>query len=489
MNRTQRKLFTLFFILLFSLVAPTVVLLAQGYRFNLENNIFIHSGSITIKSWPRDIDVSVNGEKQTSKTLNIINGAYTINGLKPGKYTLTCSKSGYTSWEKEIEVHSGVSTEFWNVLLFPEKEIQEINSTNIPGEAQQIFLSPDNNNELVLFTEEDSKRKIYIVNQEEDSNELVFETADYWFVDKKEGLNIEWNSNNKSFILPVVDENNEEDYLLVLKGEETEEVISLNSFLKKDSIHKARWLFNEKNKLVLLTEEGNLYFFDYKKETLKLIDEKVSGFDFADYNIYYSKLPNNTIWSVKQSNIEDKTQVTTEILSLEEEENFVDIIAYDEYRIFVNASDKSLIHNENNKKDLISTLQPSEKISGVQFSDDGKKLLCWNDHEVWYYMLRDWEIQPKRYFGDKITITRSSEIIKNVQWMDNYENIVLSTGSTIRVFEVDPRNKTNISDITALENPIEDKDLLYNKNNQTAYFLDGNSIFSVTLIDTGFLGF
>lgn len=104
-------------------------------------------------------------------------------------------------------------------------------------------------------------------------------------------------------------------------------------------------------------------------------------------------------------------------------------------------------------------------------------------------MLRDWEIQPKRYFGDKITITRSSEPIKNVQWMDNYENIILSTGKKIKVFEVDPRNITNISDIIELENSIDEKDLLYNKDNQTAYFLGKNVIFSVILISNRFLDF
>lgn len=490
MNQTQRRLFALFFVFLFALVAPTVVLFAQGYRFNLEDNIFIYSGSITIKSWPRDIEIYLDGERQTNKNLNLINGSYTINGIKPGKYTLTCSKPGYTSWEKEIRVRSGISTEFWNILLFPEKESQELETLDLTGEVKQIFLFPKKNDQLIFFAQEESSNKIYFLDKEKEESELIFETEKYSFVNKEEGFNIEWNSDNKKFILPVNDEKNQRDFLVInTEDDDTEKFISLNKFFPKDSIIKARWMFDEKDQLVVLTEDGELSFFDYKKEAIELIAENISGFDFSDYSLYYSQLPNNLVWKIKQNDFKNRKQVTTRPFILDEEQKLIDITAYDEDRIVLNSPKKTLIYNQDPKKNVISFLEPTEKISGIQFSNDGKKLLCWNEHEVWYYMLRDWEVQPKRFFGDKITITRSSEAIKNIQWMDNYENIILSTGEEIRSFEVDPRNKTNISNLLLCENSLEEKDLIYNKNNQTAYFLDNNKLFSLVLIDdSGFLG-
>lgn len=490
MNQTQRRLFALFFVFLFALVAPTVVLFAQGYRFNLEDNIFIYSGSITIKSWPRDIEIYLDGKRQTDKNLNLINGSYTINGIKPGKYTLTCSKPGYTSWEKEIRVRSGISTEFWNILLFPEKEAQELETLDLVGEVKQIFLFPKKNDQLIFFTQEESINKIYFLDKEKQENKLIFETEKYSFVDKEEGFNIEWNSDNKKFILPVDDEKNQRDFLVInTEDEDTKKFISLEKFFPKNSIVKARWMFDEKDQLVILTEDGKLSFFDYKKETTELIAENISGFDFSDYSLYYSQLPNNLIWKVKQNDFQNRKQITTRPFVLDEEQKLIDITAYDEDRIVLNSPEKTLIYNQDSKKDVISILEPTEKISGIQFSNDGKKLLCWNEHEVWYYMLRDWEVQPKRFFGDKITITRSSEAIKNIQWMDNYENIILSTDKEVRSFEIDPRNKTNISNLLASENSLAENDLIYNKNNQTAYFLDNNKLFSLVLIDSsGFLG-
>ncbi len=490
MNQTQRRLFALFFIFLFVLVAPTVVLFAQGYRFNLENNIFIHSGSITIKSWPRDINVFLNEEKQNDKNFNLINGSYTINGVKPGKYKLTCSKPGYTSWEKEIQVHSGISTEFWNILLFPKEEFQELETVNLPGKVKQIFLFPDKNDQLIFFTQEESLNKIYFLDKKRNKNELIFETEKYNFVDKEEGLNIEWNSNNKKFILPVDDKKNQREFLVIdTENKNPKEFISLKNLFPKDSIIKTRWMFDEKDIMTILTKNGNLFSFDYKKETTELIEKKVSGFDFSDYNLYYSQLPNNLVWKIKQNNLKDKKQITTEPFILDKEQKFIDITTYDEDRIVLNSPNKTLIYNRDSKKNIITFLKPNEKISGIQFSNDGKKLLCWNNHEVWYYMLRNWEVQPKRLFGDKITITRSSKIIKNIQWMDNYENIILSTDKDVRSFEIDPRNKTNISNLLVSKNSIEEENLIYNKNNQTAYFLDDNKLYSLILIDnSGFLG-
>src|SRR6056297_1754788 len=118
MTRLQRRLFMFFFIFLFLLIAPTIIFFARGYRFDLEHGIFVYSGAVTIKSWPQDVKIYLDGEK-ADKNLNYINGSYTINGVKPGDYLLECRKEGYTSWKKNISVHSGISTEFWNILLFP----------------------------------------------------------------------------------------------------------------------------------------------------------------------------------------------------------------------------------------------------------------------------------------------------------------------------------------------------------------------------------
>ncbi|MFO7807292.1 MAG: PEGA domain-containing protein [Candidatus Moraniibacteriota bacterium] len=487
----------LFFIILFTAIAPVVVLFAKGYRFNLEKGIFVYSGSITIKSWPRDVNIYLNGKRQSNKNYNIINDAYTINGVKPGKYTLSCRKEGYTNWEKEIWVHSGISTEFWNVLLFPEEDTRETLSYNTAG-IEGFFLSPRDQKEIIYFTKdrEGESRNVKLLNTEDNETSTLYSTDKLNFlIDEKE--NIEWNSDNKKILFPFEDQNGEKIYILgEMEDDEISESFNLNQIFKKskgaESIRKVRWMFNKKDEMVILTKDKKLYHFDYKEpEEKTLISDNVSGFDFAGDELYYSQLPNNIIWKSNQSSLDKKKQITNSNFPTQSKEDFVELTAYDENRIFVKTkNNEGFLFNKNPNKNQTEKFKLSENIKNVQFSDDGKKILCWNNHEIWYYMLRDWDIQPKRKSGEKITITRFSNSIKNIQWMENYENIIFTVGDTIKSIEADPRNQLNLKDMITTSQSFPEKSVIYDKGNQTLYYIKNNKLNSTVLINKlGFLGF
>lgn len=492
----------LFFIVVFMMVAPVIVFFAKGYRFNLEDGIFVYSGSITIKSWPRNVDIYLNGEKQTDKNYNVINDAYTINGIKPGSYTLSCEKEGYTNWEKKIDVHSGISTEFWNVVLFPKEPVAETETFKNSSELKQFFLSPRDEEEIVFFSEnkQTGSSEAYLLNTDTQETSLLYSTEELSFIDN-ENLreNVEWNSNNEKVLVPFLSREEEKNYKIIeIKKEEAEQIYDLNQLFnqeekEKKQIKKVRWMFDKKEEMIILTDNRELYHFDYKEiGKRKLIDENVSGFDFADSDLFYSKLPHNIIWKTKQDDPENKKQVTGEKFSFENQDaNFVELTVYDKNRFFIkNENGQGYLFNQNPEKNETQKISMKSPVKNVQFSNDGKKILCWNEYEIWYYMLRDWEIQPKRESGRKITVTRFSSPIKNIQWMENYENIVFSTNETIKSSEVDPRNKLNITNLFRASQNLQEKSVIYDKINQTLYYLDEGNLKSVVLIDKlGFLGF
>jgi hypothetical protein len=502
MTLLQRRLFMLFFIVVFMIVAPIIVLFAKGYRFNLENGIFIYSGSITIKSWPRNVDIYLNGKKQTDKNYNVINDAYTINGIKPGNYTLSCKKEGYTDWNKNINVHSGLSTEFWNVVLFPKESVAEKENFESSADLKQFFLSPRSEEEIVLFSKnkEVNSSEVHLLNTETKKTSTLYSSKKLHFIDNENFReNIEWNSNNKNVIIPFLNQEKEKKYKLIeLNKEEAEQVYDLNQLFNKEEevekqIKKVHWMFDKKEEMIILTNNQELYHFNYKATGgRKLIDKNVSGFDFAGDDLFYSKLPHNIVWKTKQDNLEKKEQVTGEKFSFTNQSaSFVNLTVYDKNRFFIkNKSGESYIFNRNPEKNEVKKITMDSLVENIQFSDDGKKILCWNNYEIWYYMLRDWEIQPKRESGEKITITRFSAPIKNIQWMENYENIIFSINKTIKSSGVDPRNKLNITDLFQVSQELPEKSVIYNKRNQILYYLDEGDLKSVVLIDKlGFLGF
>ncbi|MBT3356048.1 PEGA domain-containing protein [bacterium] len=556
MTITQRRLYLLFFIILFFLTAPVIVLFAKGYRFDTVNNIFVYSGSITIKSAPRDIDIYVDNKKQKKSKLSVINGSYTLNGIRPGKHTIACKKEGYTSWSKTINVHSGISTEFWNILLLPNTGLEE--NTFIVENVKQFFLSPRNNTEVVLFSEKDDLRIVALLNTEDNSVKTIYETSEFNFLPQSEKENVEWSSDNKRILMPFsssdgekifiiakVDKENLEDIIVlndlfkeengvtIKKGLETEtskekgiskkadqkistvpslnEEVSTNQAtiipettqIKDDVTENAsdkiefkqvRWMFNKNDELVILTKNHELLYVDIQKpDQALLLDNQVGGFDFAGNRIYYFHLVDNSIWEIKNNDIETKKQIAS-ILTITDKDSFVKMVTYDQYRIAIMTPNQKLfLFNYEKEEGEVSIKELSGEIQDIQFSDDGKKLLYWSDNEIWYVMLRDWEVQPIREKGEKFMITRSSAPIYNVQWIEDYENIFFTIGDTVKSSGIDTRDHIELVNVQKNDVEIENRDVIYDKNTQLLYSkksVDGQlRLHSSKLIDRGgFLG-
>jgi len=520
MSKTKIRLLIAFFVLLFAITTPTIILYFQGYRFDLKKRIFVHSGSITIKSWPRDIDIYINDKKQNKKKLNALNGSYTINGIRPGRYKISCKKSGYTSWEKFINVHSGISTEFWNVILFPLENRKELVFSDLP--VEQFFLSPREKNEMVLFSKNNNERKIYLLDTEKNESFEIFSTKEFDFIDQLKKENIEWNKNNKKLLLPFYDGQKRKHYFIItLENKKLkEEPLDVNDFLEKHlkqlvfeknqpkeslpplnsdnqtektqdyenkllqeknknsdnnknketaslGIKKIRWMFDKNNELIVLTENNELFYVNIENpQKSTLIEKEVSGFDFAEDELFFSVLPENIIWKVSGENFSQKEQITKKPIPTPAS-SFLEIIAYDKLRISIRDEQNNLyLYNKYPEKLEEDLVLVERNVQGTQFSNDGKKLLYWTTNEIRTLMLREWKTQPIREKGENIFITRFSQPIKNVQWMDNYENIIFSVGEIIKSAEIDTRNRVNIFDIAQANFSLEEGDVLYSKENQ-----------------------
>ncbi len=516
MTLFQRRLFMLFFVALFLLTAPLVIFMARGYHFDRLSGVFVHSGAVTIKSLPRDINIYINGKKQDKGSLSLINGAYTINWLRPGKYTIRCEKEGYTSWEKTISVHSGISTEFWNVLLFPKAE-QELKSY-VTENVKSFFVSPREEGEIIFLSEEENTRKVFLLNTQERIVREIYATQELEFLPPDKEENIEWSSDNQRILIPFWQPKTQtREYVLArVKREGLRDFLSLSQLLNqgqlelpnsplqsspespRDSseiasepdsqseietplspekspleIKQARWMFDENKELVILTTDHQLYYLNIENPQEKiLLAEEVSGFDFAGDRIYYSQLPNNIVWEIKRNDVGSKEQITTTPIEAPSS-GFLKIITYDQYRIaLLNSQEDLFVFNNEKETGEISMEKTASGVKGIQFSNDGKKLLYWTDNEIWTLMLRDWEVQPIREKGQKLFLTRFSTPLHNVQWLDNYEHVLFSTGQEVKVVSLDLRGQAIIMDATQGEWNFPEKSIIYDKESQLLYFQD-----------------
>jgi len=88
-----------------------LMLIAMGYRFT-ENGDLKQSGLIQINSSPKGATVEIDGESQFSHT-------DFSKMLSSGNHRIKISKSGYDTWEKDINVDAGLLTRIEWARLFP----------------------------------------------------------------------------------------------------------------------------------------------------------------------------------------------------------------------------------------------------------------------------------------------------------------------------------------------------------------------------------
>jgi len=497
MTKFKRALFFWTLVALFLIIAPTIVLRAKGYRFDFHRGVFVHSGTISLKNNPQDVSIYIDGDLESS-SINRINSSSNINGLIPKSYNVVVKASGFQDWSKKVEVHSGVATEFWNVLLIRnEYERTEYNSQNI----NRLFISPKD--KLLAYTENlETGMKVKILNIKSNLIENEFEIPNGVYTQEDRQENIEWSPEEDFLSVPVklypvaskITAKNAPSvpakYAYIILDPQKKTSFNLNEFLKKDTIENVRWDPKDKDFLFFLSEKS-LYRANITNATdITLIASDVSSFDLSRSGIFYSQMPTELVFKANLDGQGSRNQITNTFPQALNQPN-KKLIVYDESRIvFINQNKDLFLYNENGEEKTFKKV--SSGIEGIQFSDDGKKLLYWSNNEIFTYFLRDWNVPPTRSANENTSLTRYSESIKNVQWFKDYEHVIFSIGDQFKIIELDPRDHRNVMDLpkTSIDNSVA----VYDHALEFLFFTDkrdeSNYLNSIILPEpTTFLGF
>ncbi|MFH1841517.1 MAG: hypothetical protein ABH800_02030 [Candidatus Nealsonbacteria bacterium] len=118
MTKRKRTALFIFFVFLFFLIAPSIVLYSQGYRFDAEKKYIVQTGAFYIKALPRGNEVFLNDKFE--KKSSVITGSIMTENLIPKTYKVEVKKAEYYSWQKNLEIIEKQVTEAKNIILFPE---------------------------------------------------------------------------------------------------------------------------------------------------------------------------------------------------------------------------------------------------------------------------------------------------------------------------------------------------------------------------------
>lgn len=438
-----RRIFFWILALFFLTTTLLVVFYALGYRFSRERGVFIYGGSITIKSNPRNVVITLDGQPVSQTKINFINGSSHIDGIKPGEYLLEVSAPGFQAWSKKTAVHSGISTEFWNVLLAK----KEYPQTSFSLSSEKRFFASPKNKSIAYTSRDDGTFKVNVLDINSSESDEIFSSSDFEFTDN-EKENIEWSPQSHAVIVPAVKKENNAKHFFIIETD-TKKTLDLKDLAQTENLNFVRWDPEKKNKVYYISDR-NLFSLDLNSPVeKKLVAQNAPSYDFSLESLYYLQLPSGIVYKTNSDGQQAPQQITTSPpadISADYK-----ITVYDEGRIaFLDSgSGKLFIWNKGEKEKYFRELLSSA--SGIQFSDDGKKLLFWNDWEIFVYFTRDWKVQPAREENEILEVTRFSENLKNVQWSKDYEHVIFTASKKIKIAELDRRDYCNIMDIAALK--------------------------------------
>ena len=123
-----RKLTFYFFLILYFLVTPYVILYALGYNFSPTRVHLVKTGLVSIVTAPRSATVTIRGRKFSERTPTA------VRDLLPGRYPVRIQRKGYEPWEKEIEILPEKATRLDPVILLPSRsETEEVSARRYQG--------------------------------------------------------------------------------------------------------------------------------------------------------------------------------------------------------------------------------------------------------------------------------------------------------------------------------------------------------------------
>jgi len=453
MTIRTRRIIYLFFIIFFLIVAPTLILYAQGYRYNFKKWKIQKTGMIFLTSKQKGASVYLNNKLYPQK----IDKNLTIKNLLPDEYLVRVEKEGYYPWQKKLNVYSRETTFTNDAILFKRGVPQNL----VLGRINWINFSKDRKKIIYLFDKK-VEQELWLINLETNKSMLLYKLP---LLDSDKIENINWAASLKKILINIK-KNNKKIYL-VLNIERPEKIISLSDFTSSD-FNQIKWDENSDN--ILYGIKGNkIYQIDLVTQKLTPLIELEIGLNdnLVDYLIknefvYYIKTNKISSFILKER-LENKEKFISRIKLtkslnyhfIEGNNRFLTILDKEKQNLFlINSEFFENIAFTNKNEYLINRLEAKNAL----WQPASNQLLYYNDFEIWIYNLDS---------NKKEIVNRYSEAIEEVIWYPNYEYLIALINNEIRILEISNQEK-NIVNLIKLD---KINSLNIDKEGEKLYFL------------------
>ncbi len=474
MTRKTRTILFFICLFLFLLIAPAVVFYSQGYRFDFEKKKVTQTGAFYFKVLPKSTQIYFDGKLK--KKTDFLFGSTLIENLLPKTYNIQIKKEGYISWEKTLEIKEKQVTEAKNIVLIPENPGFAV----LSKEVKDFFFSPDGK-KIILEEIRENGWQINLYDLKNNVKSYLIGEKDIAKGKKikVDFLSLEFSPDSKRILLKVGFEGKEKYFILDLE-KTPPDLISLD-FLGADI------------KDISFNSQVPQKIFFTKLSEKKIKENKISQTELfeADWEtkeISQAILDNLVTYGISEGNMllisnegflfrtdlsgKKQEQLSFLPFPVKEKVNYQLLVSFP--KILLKEDDNLYFFNQ----DLGNFKKLSAPANSFSFSPDFKKIVYFNNYEIWILFLEEKLDQPPKKAGEEIFLTRFSEKIGEVFWLTSHY-LIFNTGNKIKIAEIDDRDRIQTWDLTEFQNP----EMFFNQKNEKLYLLDeGNLYVSEKLI-------
>ena len=455
---TRRKIFY-GLAALFLLVAPLVILHSRGYIVDLRSFNLVPTGGIFIKTVESGVRVFL--DKNLARETSFISRGALISNLLPGRYTVRVEKEGYQPWSKVVRVRDGEVIEFRSIFLPPATITPQAVFT-APRAAPARLNGLAGRPELILEAGEPEKPVTLSVVQPgigqvsmriaEVSQWRWDRIGSQFYFSRKRGEKTVW------FRAPLGGSASPETRLTfrgLPAGFQAEDIIP----------HPAR-----ANEFYFFA--GGALFLQTQASVPAPIAEQVHAYAVTQDRIYY--VAKNGFFVATSLEGRDTLVLGRKGLVLDEARPAKFVAVPSGVVAVLDSADGLFLYRPGVDQELQFI---TAGVDEVDFSQDGDRLVYWDEHRAWLYWVRDNRRQPFQLAGTREQVLSTVDRIRRLFLDSDGTNLFYATPAGLHMSEADSRATPNTYDL--LEAPVTD--FLLEKNSLTLHWIEGKTLFRANL--------
>lgn len=395
-TRPLRRALLIFFITIFFVSAPIIVLYTTGYRYDFHNGLLRETGSLSIDIQPETAQVYLD-------TLAVKDALpIRLEDITPQKYTVNIKAAGYYDWQKEIQIYNKQTTYIKEIILLKKSQPQLI----VRGQVNEISLSPDGHY-LIYTTIQDGSTLVFLRDTKNAITNLVSKlptnNASPRFIWAKK-------NNNVAIATP---EQPPHDHIFILQADDPTKMQDLAQIVGQP-ITKLEWGDTSEPTLYYSTGSAIVAFLPNTRQ-----QRFITKNNYADWHI-----ENDALWTMAAATTTGAITLTKDTLGFSN--TFTTIALNDRtpaetdptnWRILTTEAGTVLLGNSSASKMILVREDKKFTVPADTFlvSPYNQWLLMWTPTELWTYNVGE---EPH-------LLNRSGESLRGAIPLDEFNTLAL----------------------------------------------------------------